>query len=337
MTLPVLDKTWQFNVNNVLRTTGTALGDNQKLLRAVKNAMIGFGLGAWTVRGSSDAATFGLDNVDRWTTDAKLVWANAGVNHSWIVLKNTALGANVELCLDLRSTVPSRIDAVMSFGSAFGAGGGSGGSLTARPTSTDEVVVNGGAAGGWDYHGLGANTTFDCTWHVLHSTDGQATRIFYCRYTNVCAMWANFDKVKNAPGGWAVPAIGCLGSGDPLFSSLNDNAYQVGRMSTGPMSLYCTSEGIFGCYLVPPSSTGAMLGETDYSYNDISNEWAITPVGVASQTPNARGRHGTLYDLGWGSIYRQPGDTWPNDNTRQFIQVGHLVVPWNGSIPQFGL
>ena len=331
MTLPVLDKTWQYNVNNILRTTGTALGDNQKLVRAIKNAMIGFGLGAWTVRGSSNGASaWGLDNVDRWAADVNLIWANAGTNHSWIVLKNTALGANVEVCIDLRSTTPSRIDVVMSYAAPF-----AGGSLSARPTSAgDEIYLTQGATTGYAYHNLGDNVTFDCVWHVLHSTDGQATRIFVSKYDNTCAMWANFDKVKNPASGWTVPVVGCWldagtskNNGNPQFVALNDFAFQYGRQAATSITLYSTSEGLYA----------SMVGEERYSYNDISNEWALTPVGLASETPNARGRHGTLYDLYWGSIYRQPGDTWPDDTSRQFIQVGHLVVPWNGTVPQFGL
>ena len=330
MALPALDKTWQFNVNNIQRTTGTALGDNQKLVRALKNALIGFGLSAWTVRGSSNSAAFGLDNVDRWLADANLVWANAGTNHSWIVLKNTNLGANVEVCIDLRSTTPSRIDVVMSYAAPF-----AGGSLTARPTAAgDEVSLTLSATSGYAYHGLGDNTTFDCVWHVMHSTDGQSTRLFVCKYDNTCAMWANFSKVKNPSTGWTVPVVGCWldagtnkNTGNPQFVALNDYAWQYGRQAPTQISMFCTSEGIIA----------SMIGEARYSYNDISNEWSLTPVGLASETANVRGRHGTLYDLYWGSIYRQPGDSWPNDNTRQFIQIGHLVVPWNGTIPQFGL
>jgi hypothetical protein len=326
MGLPTLDKTWLHNVNNILRTTGTALGDNRQLLLAIKNAMIGFGSSPWTVRGSSSSVAAGLDNVDRWAAVANLVWANAGSAHSWIVLKNTALGTNVELCIDLASTNSYSMAVVMSFGAAF-----TGGSTTARPTSTDEVAIGSGISYNW--HGLGT-ATYDCVWHALHSTDGEATRIFVTAYNNVCAMWASFDKVKSPPTGWAVPVVACWldtgtnrNTGNPQFAALNDYPLLYGRMSTGSMTLYGTAEGVYG----------SMVGEARYAYNDISSEWMLSPFGVASETPNARGRHGTLYDLFWGAIYRQPGDTWPDDNTRQFVQVGHVVVPWNGTVPQFGL
>jgi hypothetical protein len=49
-----------------------------------------------------------------------------------------------------------------------------------------------------------------------------------------------------------------------------------------------------------------------------------------------RGRHGEIADLLFGPSSASHGDTYPDDGSRQLVQFGHLVFPWDGSTPSIG-
>src|SRR5574340_893123 len=114
-TLPTLQRTWRFQVNQATAAGGSGLVACQNLMWAIKESLKGNG--AWTdatgagaaaagtfvVRSSSNGAgAFGNgDGVDRWAAAAGLVWAAPGTSHSWIVLRQTGIGATYEVCIDL--------------------------------------------------------------------------------------------------------------------------------------------------------------------------------------------------------------------------------------------
>lgn len=89
MSLPSLAKTWQFNANNSIAAQGTALADNRRLWRTLKDALIGFATNPWVMRYSCNSVTAGTagDGVDRLTADSNFVWANDTVAHTWYVLR----------------------------------------------------------------------------------------------------------------------------------------------------------------------------------------------------------------------------------------------------------
>ena len=67
MALPSKELTWQYNVNQTIDVEASALITYQKMMFAIKESLVGFTNG-WTVVGSSDTATYGMDTVDRWTS-----------------------------------------------------------------------------------------------------------------------------------------------------------------------------------------------------------------------------------------------------------------------------
>src|SRR5512146_2064622 len=100
MALPTKTKTWQFKVNQATKYQGTFAATFQAVMFALKQSLITFALQPWTVVGSSDGATAGLDAVDRWSAANKLVQAADASAHSWIVLKQTGVAANFQVCID---------------------------------------------------------------------------------------------------------------------------------------------------------------------------------------------------------------------------------------------
>ena len=95
MTLPVLDKTWSFNVNHTFKGT---IHEQAILL---KDIFLGFTAQPWTCWGSCDASTYGNgDAVDRWVDAGDITFSTG--SHSWFVFNIPGLGTNTQLLIDFK-------------------------------------------------------------------------------------------------------------------------------------------------------------------------------------------------------------------------------------------
>jgi hypothetical protein len=325
MALPSLDKTWQYNVNNLRGNTGDNLEDNRDILFMIKQSLIGetFGgsslgwTGTWTVQSSSPGdGTFGAG--DNWADVTDIVWANVGTNHSWIVFRQAATGS--EFCVDCRNSNDSYATIAWSHSAGFGVG-----SATNRPTATDEIelITNAFWVGG-------LTTPFAARIHTMISTDGECTRV-YAQIRNLTNLVWLFDLAKNPVSGWVNPSIALARSGSStidmaLYTSWNEADNIYGYHGATAMTLYASMEGADDDPLVEQGFVA--------SANDIDGSWPMLPAGLVSETAGARGRHGELFDFWFGSGYQVSGTTYPDDLSRQFAQFGNIIVPWNGSAPQ---
>lgn len=337
MAIPIVEKTWQYNVNIFLRSTGTAITDHQRLWRTFKDALISFGSNPWTIHYSCNSTTAGTagDGVDWWTTNGSLIWNSTGSAHSWIVLKQANLaGGNFQFVLDLAASSASYTYGVVAFSANAGF---TGGTTLARPTAADEVIIMASGSQIITFPD-GSSSTFDCILHVMQSTDGQCTRAFFLHggadptsadameigSSSTLAFIADYPKAPVS--GWTLPFVFSwivTSSSGPLIATLTDNAKLYGYQA-GSMPMYATSEMV----------EASMLGELWISYNEISGEWLLTPIGLVSETAGKRGRHGTLFDAWWASGSKI-GDSYPNSSARTIVKIaGQLAVPWNGTIPR---
>lgn len=339
MALPSLVKTWQFQVNNQVVAQGTSLATGRLLMRSIKNALTG--TGAWTnsaggatastnpmtVKGSNNGAgTFGNnDNVDRWTTDANLVWAVSGSNHSWIVLKFG--GSNAMICIDLNSATNTVATMVLSTsGGFFAANGGTDGTATARPTATDENVI--GSAVSW-----GMSTADNtCRWHVEKSSDGLAYRVIICITSTTRGFW-QFERVNNRIGAfWPEPTIGTEdGSNASTVATTSDlmnsgsTVLPRSRDDTANIQLVWTCEG----------KDNQALNIFETIPIDKTAENPMFPAGLYSITAGHIGPIGSLIDVWWGISTLADGTTYPAGGTlHQFVQFSDIIVPWDTSVPQ---
>lgn len=142
-----LEKTWQLDLNRAPSDNTTVLGLSRSWLwwqkAFLKGEIGGATAGLWTCVGSSDSVTAGMDGVDRWgaTFDpTKLVRASGAVAHSWIVLKSPNFTAGGITATPFYMTVQynGTLDNQAIY--VFSKAAPTGGSITARPTATDEWV-----------------------------------------------------------------------------------------------------------------------------------------------------------------------------------------------------
>lgn len=320
MPLPSLDKTWQYSLNINGGTSGATA------MLALKNALIGFGSSAWTVVSSSNSSTAG--NTDKWVTSGNIVFALAGNAHSWMVLKQTGILSNFQVCLDCLIISGGSQDVVNIFISP--SSGFTGGTTAARPTATDEINVN--HANGSQLFGPAANFgSHTIRSHVWLSSDGQCTRIVNCSNALVYCFLA-IDVPKAPVASWTNPwvviyavqpeSIAVTSPGWARYTDINHAAIKsFGKFGSTTFNFFITSEGC----------VASMLGEQQTFVSDIDAGWPVFgPPGIYSTTIGARGRHGELFDLWWGSTTRANGDHYPASAARTFVQACHLILPWNG-------
>lgn len=312
MPLPSYTKTWQLTRNSTVAGQASVTATHQKLVKSIIDALLALSILPPTVRYSCNGTTAGTagDGVNRWSTDSSLVWAGSGA-HSWMVLRFSGITSTFEVCFDLLNSNTYVMTIVMSQSAAF-----TGGTTSARPTATDEVVLL--SAGNYG----AATTAIQHRFSVLQSTDGQCCRVLLCFSGGPTGLWL-FEKPANATNGWTNPNFGLIYGNTGSITASISNLNTLGRSrigsTTATMQLLC--EG---------TSSGAAIADSTWgnAANDIDGSWPLFPVGIASTTVGTKGRHGTLQDIYWGSQAIATAEGYPADGTNRWIQVGGLVLPW---------
>lgn len=320
MPLPKLDKSWQFDLNQVYVLQDGLQALLRSLIRGIKDSLV-VRLGSrveitspWSVTQSSDGVS--VSEGDLWTSDSALTWGDDYTLGSWIVLQQPGVTTSSQICILLHSEDQLRV--------IWAPRGFDLGTLSERPKALVEMVLS----SSWQSGVLTSNVIL----HAMQSTDGQCTRVIaYCAGAPIVA-WL-FDRARNPVANWQEPAaaLASLWDGDDLLSYAALQSPSEPRLwghGDAPMQLFMSTES-FG------QSAGAVGALLD-GPNDFDQSWPLTPIGVASLTGGQRGRHGELFDLWFGSTGAQDGDTYPANETRQFVQFGHLVFPWDGTPQQAG-
>ena len=317
MALPTVVKTWQFDLNQMvggLSSQETCVDD---LWLAIKNSLIGFASSPWTVWGSCDSVTaYNDDGTDCWDDASDIVHAQVGVAHSWIVLENAVIG--VQVCIDLRypltgSYFPNH------YLFASWAGFNADGTTTTAPTASDRVTVV-------DDDRVCPPAAFTGKLHVMHSTDGEETRVLVCYNNQPTVFWC-FGMAADRASVWTTGFLAAK-SGDSAsmltYELFNDAANFHTSIDGDVRTLYCTSE-MMGT---------SMLGQSIIYSDDDTGDWPFCSIGLVNTTGVHRGRKGEIVDLWWGSTAVATGTAFPSDASRDFVQFGDMIVPWDGSVPQ---
>jgi len=323
MALPTLSKTWQISANNTVTAQGTAAATDQYIWWVIKNLLIGFGTLPWVVRGSSNSSTAGLDAVDRWTTSANIVKATSGSPHSWIVLRQTGIATNFELCIDANHPVAYIGSIIVSPSAGF-----TGGTTTARPTATDEIVLISTTT--WS-----SNADTQHQVHAWQSTDGACTIVQVWRGGSAQPTFLMFVKPNDPPTGWSNPSLSvALGNnGGGISAPLTTFWASAGSPPVRARGSVGTINVNFGGEAATTGGNLAVISMNAASA--FSGEWPFYPVGATTFTSPDTSRLGVVPDLWWKANAVLDGDTFPNNaSTRQFVAAGGFIFPWLGDSTQ---
>ena len=361
MSFPSPVKTWQFTVNQTLVVSASATIHAQKSINKIVKMMQGVGTNPWVAITSSncgivsgvpnDAAHGGggaVGSGDRWTIDGNVLtqaggvitvdndvnFAAAGTRHSWIVLRQTGLATNFEVCFDLSGSAGA---GTITFSPSAGF---TGGTATDRPTATDEVRILGGASAATFLPSENTQRVF----HYTQSTDGQCSRLWVWQSGTTNRLFLMFDKAQHPISGWTNPVYVFVEStttgNDGTIASSSTNFYANRRFRS---RIDANTVALIGFTHDFWSSGSAVRS---LPINTFSAEWPVCPIAIACSTnassdgggsgsasvvPPAIGRIGNVFDMWWRPASLATGDSFPNNAaTRQYMSIGDIVVPWVG-------
>lgn len=360
MALPSKIKTWRYAVNKAQVTSGTTGLDYKQVMFDIVQGFLGVGMSPacttpWTCAGSSNSSTAGMDAVNRWSTVADVTWNSSGAAHSWIVLKQTGIGSNFQVLWTAESSSGGANPTTWLGLYVSQSAGFTGGSTTARPTATDEQHIHQGATTNQNWLG-GLGAPFSSRSHVLVSDDGACTR-WSMWYAGHCLFAGYIERVRSPvtiPGspskiwnGDQVPWWGGSYSSTD-FTNATKDAMLMGDTSAwydsstriytrlgniGTPTLNTANNLLFAAEQYGGSSTALVTRGINVP-NDLDGNYPMVPLSLVCNGSGFKGRHGSTFDLYFGNPALIDGDTYPNDSTRQFVQLGDFIWPWDGSIPQ---
>lgn len=326
MALPTPTKTWQYDKN---KGPYTSLPD---LLYAWKTTLTTWGSAAWTVVRSSGkvgGSTWTAGAADYWATSNAIEAEGPGTAHSWIVLKQTGIATNFQVCFDFildTAGWPTVVKVYVSASAGF-----TGGSTTARATATDEIECQDTAVEPMWVQDFDLSVN-PARLNVFQSDDGECTRwsIWVANYQT--SFWL-FDKPRNPVSGWTNPWV-CVGASAYYGDGGVAQRGTIGFLYSAATQTFIAQGSTRGlCYLTCESCGSAVtqaIASLMTWTGSLDSAYPIMPIGIFTTTTSVRGRLGEIYDLWWGSTAVNDGDHYPNDGTRTFVQLNDLVHTWGG-------
>lgn len=335
-TVPVpatLDRPWVARGNQPNAANTTALLVAQSYIFALIAHMRGSAAGGttsgtrvaasnWVCKGSSDGTSFNTSGTDLISAHTNLVWS-AG-NHSWWWGENTAAGYQVVVaCYGAASTTIGI--AFAPIGTPF-----TGGSLTARPTSTREFM--------WGTTSTGATTTATFLADVVTGNNN------YTHY--ITADDGQFWFLCSRAGlGIFTTALGFV---KPTGSTDANAAYAVGSTlasSRGAMSRAVLFDATTGAVSRSPNGTAiatggfqvmGLAGGQHYlgvgTVDANTGKYLSFPVDAYALAAGQLAYRGRVQDvIAVGA--RTVGDSFPSTVAQLRVVVGDVMLPFPSVVP----
>lgn len=338
MAEPVRTKTWTKYSTYVATADGPPPQPSQNVSESASREVFyrlktTFLAAGWTVvsscgkydDGGGEAWHYGA--ADHWPSAVAVRWKEADNKYGWIVLRNTnlhAVGAGFQVCIALTGTVNSTQTGTMAFSCE---GGFTGGSETARPTATDEVLVfNNQQWTGYVYSSFENNAL-----NIWYASDGTSFRVWWGNGLSNLILGINppwlFERLVDAPSWMDKPVVaGCMRWDMAEMFQTNP--------ANGPRRLYFCCDEFLKCEAMlsaEANNAGVLIKHTACQAPDLGGRWPVFPVSVISLSPLVNGYVGKLADLWAVPQALAFGDYMPGDGSRQFAVMHDLLLGNDGT------
>lgn len=315
-----LDKTWsvvQYPVDYVLYAT--AANRSKYMHYCSKQALVTAG---WTVTHSSDSSSAGAS--DLWTDYTKVVSANAGSAHSWVVLTNSSYKSGFGACLDLTPSSSNLYNATWVFcPSGFNADG----TTTNRPTAAGTSIT-------WSNKVLLSIGTYGATVSCYYASDSSCFRLIHtidgsCGDNSVIQDSGSailIETPKYAASWWSSPfVVACLDgsgtyTGGLAYASVTDSSENnmTTLIGSNAVQLRLASAGVTTWLTRSPS--------TSYG-NSYDSGIVMAPIYFASETASYPGIYGVMYDAYAAPLLHLPNTRYKtHGNNRGLVKIGCLAI-----------
>jgi len=317
------------SINNV-PSQATLDAQAKEVLLAFKNNYKSAG---WTVEGSSDAATAGMDASDRWGTDvSKVIWAAGGVAHSWIVLKSPtdwpAAGKNIWLMIGCSTGASNQHLINTNWASAAFTGG--------TTTTTDPVApTNNRAYSNKQFLRTGpANSKY----HMMRTNTGDVLNFVSVDGAGIVQHASGALQSGNAESGDNYPFLGIMA----WLDTSNGGFSTTNMYSSSHMVMFWHSDGSVLSGSVAGVVTLAIASSQTLTYftstgSNISGKYPQVPAILASVSTTKVAYRGNLVD-----VYLAPSGTGvaqgtvePASGNSTTAIFGEFWVPNNNTVPSF--
>jgi hypothetical protein len=301
MALPILEKTWQYDVNQVVTATGIRTSEIDKVIYQLKASLIGFASNPWTVVSSANASSAGA--ADYWAS-----YTDVGEN-SWIVLQNAS--SSLQLMIYVGGYTIGGV--LVSPEGLF-----TGGSVGSPPTATDSITLLSSE------YLINWTSTMNHILHVMMSSTGDCTRAFVMG-GGVVKMLMCVETMSDSPIANKAAAFYQSSASYPNASEFITHA-QWSCVEDGVNVMCYTGTECFNGVPVAQAASGG--------YSNINSAYVISALSIHCTTSGHIGRFGRIADLYIGSNTLVTGSTFPaTPDDKEFILIRQFVLPWNGSSP----
>ena len=331
MSTPVLIDTWHTRAEVSFPDTANLQQTQRSYLWCIKAALCDQLAGGttsgtrapgsvWTVAGSSNGVAAGMDGVDRWGatfTPANLVRAAEGTAHSWIVLQSPA-AFGMWMLLNYNATSEG------GAGITLAPAAYTGGSVTAKPTATNETSIQQATVTSWNAQ-MSVESTFGVTYRFGFSVN-QIGELNWWSNRISTGLFNGFGAARTVKDRHPSDLWGLTGFTENTASS---------RGAGGPQVLFASNNAAMrspnlatrvgnGGWTTPAFASTAFASTAPIDV--LRNEHIAIPIyGYTSDAGQSawRGRLQDLYITGNPVV----GGSWPTMGAQQYMVVNGLLVP----------
>lgn len=310
--LPAPIKTWQHSDGNQILAGASAVATNQALWLATFNKLIGFTSNSPVLKYSCNSVTAGAagDGVNHLTASTNFVWNSPGSIHSWWILQ---MASGLQICFSCEA-VSGSMTVVCSNTAGF-----TGGSTTARPTATDEYVLQSAGT-------ATSNSIVTMHWTAQLSSDGDCmTLVFSAGGTFASIMF--FQQLVSPTTGFTNAFVcGFLSGASAVAGTAGAATVTTGfkaRQGTTNGQVAACSLGFSANIYVTDTNVGNVVSTFD-------STWPMLPIEFVGVTSGCAGPMGPAVDLWYGSHANASGSQYP-PVTLTFAQFGDFIIVWDGS------
>ncbi len=359
MTFPAHTKTWTTSFNNAVTAAASATLTGQKVVQKFAallqtagwtivsncNASVVSGVNYGGLVGGSIGPCAGpaahsghfstsTSTIDSWVIAGNTLTAAAGHisvatdmlgvaadRHPWKVLRNANLASgNYQLLIECVAGLTVNLYVSPSVGFT-------GGTVTARPTATDEVLLSS------TIFNLSA-TNSQHQFHLWYSSDGKCTRIMTCKAGVINGFFC-FDEPESPVSGWSNPTYALVsyvaaGSANTfaVLSSLTCMNMFGNLYGTSTPTRYFQGGTTFEAFATnSPLATTAGVGTV---VNSFSSTWPVLPMGIGSNAAGNTGRLGGVFDMYHAPTGLADADT-SNTGSVYVVKLGGVILPWDNA------
>lgn len=318
MALPTLESTWT-HVNNTQLVYTTEADMTKQVFWRMTRALVACPSATVRFSNSSTGTSATIDGVDNLTTFASVQTRTTTLttaNTSFIVVRLAAISSTFDVCIAHCSVNISSLTMSFSRGGNFVVAA----TATHHPTATDIIYAPDVTFGTAALTNSASNKRF----HYSYTAAGDQLRFLVTTEGTFAAC--SFTEIGVCDGQYATTWTGAEAHFTHCGTAARLSATDTAMKTRFPITFVTAQNASYWGYLAGPTGGSA-------APYDNASEWPISQAyGVPSLTSNQRPLICRFKDFYIVPDGLADGTYFSAAATREFIVMGNLLLPWDGSL-----